>query len=131
MKSTWKHLVRKLKADGFESTYLDRLAERIPALREHRSVEHEIMEEMAYALGQSCNKVNFELLELDVLDRKIQEETDPERRAKMVETFNRKRKAARRARWELKVHREALGFLRNDELEDIYPIPPKRRLDDD
>ena len=127
MKSTWKHLVQKLKSDGFESKYLNRLAERIPALREHRSVEHEIMEEMAYALGQASDKVNVELLELDVLDHKIAEAADPDRRSRLIESFNRKREAAKRARWELKVHREALGFLRNDELEDIYPIPPKRR----
>jgi hypothetical protein len=129
MKSAWKSLVRKLKADGFESKYLDRLAERIPGLRERHGIEQEIMAEMAYALGQACNKVNFELLELDVLAAEIDAEPNTERRARLVDAFNRKRFNARRARWELKVHREALGFLRNDELEDIYPIPPKLRDD--
>ena len=43
-----------------------------------------------------------------------------------ADAFNVQREVALEARWELLVHREALGFLRNGHLADEYPVPPRR-----
>lgn len=125
----WKKLVEKLKAEEFESTYLDRLDRRLTIATERASLEREIIEEMGYALRKSSDKVNLLLLELDVLRHEFDTSTDVSRRRRKLEEFNLKRQEAMRARWELMVHREAIGFLRNDELELDYPIPPPLRLE--
>ena len=132
VKPAWKKIVKNLQDDGFESEYLDRLTAKVPSLGEHQGLEQEIMREMAQALSRAANKVNFRLLELDVLAAKITDEKyGPARTKQLRRTYEQKRENARRARWELKVHREALGFIQNDELEEIYPIPPKLEKDSD
>lgn len=40
-----------------------------------------------------------------------------------IEAFNRQRREAERYLWELTIHREALGFRRNEILREHYPIP--------
>lgn len=122
----WKKLVEQLKSDGFKSPYLDRLRERLPA-HGQMDLAREILQEMASALGRAEDKVNLALLELDVQGRALDALSPgaPTRAAK-VAAFNEKRSAAAKALWELRVHREALGFRRNDGLAELYPIPPRR-----
>ncbi|QDG53597.1 hypothetical protein FIV42_23485 [Persicimonas caeni] len=121
----WKRLVERLKAEDFESTYLDRLDRRLSIAAGSNTLEKEIIEEMAYALTKSGDKINVALLELDVLRRDYDNASDPAERARLADGFNEKRREAMRARWELMVHREALGFLRHDGIEEDFPIPPQ------
>ena len=121
----WKNLVDQLKAQEFESPYLDRLDRRLSLAAGRATLEQEIIEEMAYALTKSADKVNLVLLELDVLRHEIEAAADATvRRDKTVE-FNAKRTEAIRARWELMVHRESLGFLRHDGIEQDFPVPER------
>lgn len=120
----WKRLVERLKAQDFESTYLDRLDRRLTLAAGRSSLEEEIIEEMAYALTRSADKINVALLELDVLRRDYDQAGSAAERKRLAEAFNEKRREAMRARWELMVHREALGFLRHDGMEEDFPIPP-------
>ena len=48
-----------------------------------------------------------------------------DRRRKRIAAYNQQRENAIRTRWELMIHREALGFRRH-ELEKFFPIPPPR-----
>ncbi len=126
----WKRLVESLKDSSFESPYLDRLAARLSTTNLRvaaglGSIEREIVEEMAYALGRAEDKVNAALLELDVAARAVDTADDEARHAAVAE-FNALREAAITARWELLIHRESLGFRQNDMLPTYYPIPPKR-----
>ncbi|WP_437897302.1 hypothetical protein [Sorangium sp. So ce124] len=126
----WKKLVEQLKDQGHKSPYLDRLRQRLPAVG-RTDLAGEILREMASALGRSEDKVNVALLELELqgiaLDElALRQGADSTERAEMIVAFNRQREVAARAVWELRVHREALGFRRNDDLAAIYPIPPKR-----
>jgi len=129
----WKKLVEQLKQGGYKSPYLDRLKARIPAAAlPVNELAAEILREMASALRRSEDKVNAALLALEVEGKKIDALTasgrpeDREEIAMRVIMFNRYRAEAEQALWELRVHREALGFRRNDDLSEHYPIPPKR-----
>jgi hypothetical protein len=118
----WKRLVEDLAARGHESPYLERLRERLPGRSlESRGIEREILEEMAFSLGRAEDKVNVALLELDVMAKDAT--TTPE-------AFNAKRREAVRALRDLLIQREALGFLRNESLAKLYPIPPARQVKD-
>jgi hypothetical protein len=128
---TWKKLVDQLKDQQHKSPYLDRLRQRLPASGPS-DLAGELLREMASALGRSEDKINVALLELELQGKALDElertsGEDPTERAARVAAFNRQREAAARALWELRVHREALGFRRNDDLAALYPIPPKRR----
>jgi hypothetical protein len=132
----WKHLVEELKKQGHESPYLDRLRERLPARAAHADLQREILEEMASALRRSEDKVLVALLKLDVLGKELDalgaiaaRKRDEEWRKtvdKKLAAHAKLRAEAERAVWELRVHREALGFRRNEMLATLYPIPPKR-----
>jgi len=122
----WKKLVEELRAQGHESPYLDRLRERLPKGGSLEDLQREILQEMASALGRAEDKVNVALLELEVQGKTIDAMPADVDRSKAIAAFNRKRDDAVRALWELRVHREALGFRRNDKLAELYPIPPKR-----
>lgn len=131
---TWKRLVADLRKKGHESPYLDRLEGKLPvrggdALRE---LEAELVREMASALGRADDKVNAALLELELVGQQIDRlEGAPSRDARAIERalleHARLRSAAEKALWELRVHREALGFRRHDRLAELYPVPPPRR----
>lgn len=126
----WKHLVDQLRAEGHKSPYLDRLRQRLPATG-HADLAGEILREMASALGRAEDKINAALLRLELLGQSLDDlardqRADPGERAARVADFNRQREVAMQALWELRVHREALGFRRNDDLAELYPIPPKR-----
>ncbi|WP_437530945.1 hypothetical protein WME79_00680 [Sorangium sp. So ce726] len=126
----WKKLVEQLKDQGHKSPYLDRLRQRLPAAGP-TDLAGEILREMASALGRSEDKVNVALLELELQGKALDElalrkGAGSTERAAMIVDFNKQREVAARAVWELRVHREALGFRRNDDLAAMYPIPPKR-----
>jgi hypothetical protein len=122
-----KRLVAGLKERGYESVYLDRLQQRLDVEAAHEVLEQEIVAEMAAALGRSAAKVDLALLQLEVAGRELEAAEDADERARLVVRFNVLRAAALRARHELAIHREAVGFRRNHELERLYPIPSPRR----
>jgi len=129
----WKKLVDDLQAKGHQSPYLDRLRQRFRSVRQQHDLAREILQEMASALGRAEDKVNVALLELELHGQAIDAlgagraagQPKPEMQARIA-AFNRQREVPARALWELRVHREAMGFLRNDDLATHYPIPPKR-----
>ncbi len=91
-----------------------------------RELEIEIAQEMASSLGRAAEKVDVALLELELLGRAVDDAPTVEARAERVAAFNAKRELAVRALWELRVHREAIGLRRNEELAKTYPIPKAR-----
>jgi predicted methyltransferase MtxX (methanogen marker protein 4) len=89
---------------------------------------------MASALRRAEEKVLVALLKLDVLGKELdaldakprRDAADEQLRQKKLQRFAAVREEAKTAVWELKVHREALGFRRNEELARLYPIPSAR-----
>ncbi|HEU4406031.1 MAG TPA: hypothetical protein VFS43_12255 [Polyangiaceae bacterium] len=125
MPPPWKKLVDELIAIGHQSPHLERLRERLGRAYDHAGLEREIASEMAYALGQSEEKLLVALLELEraglELGRARPGSAEHDARA---ERFDALRREALTRRWELQIHREALGFRRNQVLEELYPVPP-------
>ncbi len=123
----WQRLARELRAEGFESPYLDRLEERVDVASAQERLEKEIVREMACALGRAEEKVLVALLEVEVAARDLERAGDDEvARSRARDRFNERRDAAWQARHELLIHREAIGIRRNHLLETLYPVPPRR-----
>ncbi|MFM7141244.1 MAG: hypothetical protein ACKO2K_04925 [Alphaproteobacteria bacterium] len=122
----WQRLARELRADGFESPYLDRLEARVDVASAQDRLEKEIVQEMACALGRAEEKVLAALLLVEVAARDLGRATSAEERASAVALFNDRREAAWQARHELLIHREALGIRQNEVLKALYPVPPRR-----
>lgn len=130
MEPRWKQFVDDLRAKHHESPYLERLQERVGPTFGHQSIELEIVQEMASALGRAEDKVNVALLKLEVVAKKLAEAESlrprPPEWGEWIAEFNARREEALKAREELVIHREALGMYNNSMLPSLYPIPPKR-----
>jgi hypothetical protein len=131
----WKRIVESLKERGYESRYLDRLYERLsPAAANaamgsgYETLQREILEEMGHALQRAEDKLNFALLEVELAADELDSNRELSRERDLLRHHEEKRAAAMRARWEFMVHREAIGMIKHDVLEALYPIPPRRRL---
>lgn len=125
----WTSLVKSLTDAGHESPYLDRLRARLDPGRAHLELEMEIRAEIASALGRAEDKVNAALLRLELAARRLAAEPPgAPARWRLVADFNALREEALHARWELLVHREAVGFRRNAILHELYPVPERARV---
>lgn len=124
----WKTLVVELSRSGFDSPYLDRLKRKVDVELATEELEKEIVQEMASALGRAGDKVDYALLRLDLVAQAIEQAPDPATRRKKISRWNELREEAIDARYELRIHREAVGIRQNRVLEAMYPIPPRRRF---
>jgi DNA-binding helix-hairpin-helix protein with protein kinase domain len=122
----WKSLVESLSDTEFESPYLDRLRSRVEIAQERSSLEREIVQEMAQALGKAEDKVNVALLELQLIEQKLAIASGEGERGHLIASFNTQRDRAKQVLRELVIHREALGMHRNEILREFYPIPERK-----
>lgn len=122
----FKRLASELKAHGVESHYLARVEKYLSPEEQLETLQVEIMREAASALGRSEMRVNLALAELQLhkarYDRAIAEDSPA---ASIVEAYNAQRKVAQARLRELLIQREALGFRRNQILNELFPIPAK------
>jgi len=123
-KSPWKKLAAELIENGIESKYLSRVQARVTPEERLESLEQEIAQEMAGALGRSEDRVNLALAELELLAVRHQRAA-PRERGALARAFNAQRSVAESKLRELLIHREAVGFRRNQILSELYPIPAK------
>lgn len=121
----WKNLVEQLKGTEPESAHVQRLAARLDVAAPEGSLQRQLVEEMVQALRRSEAKVTQALKQLQLAQRDIETAATPPDRNARVAAYNIERERALHARWELMIHREALGFRRHDDLEHSYPIPPR------
>jgi hypothetical protein len=120
-------LVRELAAGGYESEYLVRLRRRMDVEQAYEDLEREILHEMACALGRAEDKLNAALLRLELAQRDLDSARGEHERSERARTFDALRETALEARYELVVHREAVGLRRNEMWEQLYPIPARAR----
>lgn len=123
-KTPWKKLAAELIENGIESKYMARVSARVTSEDRLETLEQEIAQEMAGALGRSEDRVNLALAELDLLRHRYERASAPERGSAAV-LFNAQRQRAQQRVQELLIHREACGFRRNQILSELYPIPPR------
>lgn len=125
-----KERLTALVREGVESPYLDRLQARVSPVQSLEDIQREIFSEMAQALGRSEENLERELLELDVIEHRLRAlgpNADPAARASLEQRFDAHREKAITRRWELEVHREALGFNNHEALDKLHPIPPAKK----
>jgi hypothetical protein len=124
-----KRLAAELVAQGIESQYLARVLERVSPDESLDQLQAEIVREMAQALGRSEDRVNVALAELELhkarYEQAVREAAPVTERQRHATAFNAQRTIAQTKLRELLIHREALGFRRNQVLSELYPIPPK------
>jgi len=123
----WKALVSELKDSGYQSPYLDRLRQRLDVEQAYATLEQEVVQEIAAALGRTAATLDLALLRLELAVRDLDAAATADDVASCTARFDALREAALRARHHLLIHREAVGIRRNDVLEELYPIPPRRR----
>lgn len=134
MKSRYKHLASELLAHGVDSPYLARLQAHAHVEDRLEVVNVEHHQEMASALGRSEFRVNLAFVELDVCraryDAALGRGANAAELARLVMAFNVQRQVVNQRLRELLIHREAIGFHRNEILEELYPLQPKLPLPD-
>jgi hypothetical protein len=127
--AAWTKLASELLEHGIESEYLARVSARVTPEQRLELLEVEIGQEIAGALGRTEDKLNLALAELELqrarYDRAVRAGSNEAERAAFAEAFNAQRNAARARLRDLQIHREAVGFRRNQILNELYPIPAK------
>lgn len=125
----YRRLATELVAHGVQSQYIARIEGRIGPVQRIEALEAEVNQDIAGALGQSDLRVNFALAELELckarFERAVRERTDHQILTVLANAFNKQRLLAQKRLRELLIHREAVGFRRNQVLSELYPIAPK------
>jgi hypothetical protein len=128
----FKQLAEALAAHGVQSPYLARIETRIAQQQRLELLQTELNQDLAGALGQTDLRVNFALAELELrkarYERALRDGVPERERSALASAFNQQRLAAEKCLRELLIQREAVGFRRNQVLEELYPIAPKLRL---
>ena len=106
-------------ADSFRPVRRE-LAERTFAV-----VESEIEEERAAALGRAGRKVEMRFETCRALHQQL-EASDSSDRAQLLRDYRAARDEFEHARWQLCVHREAIGLNNHSWIERTFPTPPPR-----
>jgi hypothetical protein len=129
LRSRVKRLASELISHGIDSEYLARVEARLSREERLETLQTEIAQEIAGALGRADTRVNLALAELQLCraryDRAAQAGAPYAERAELARAFNEQRTVAQARLRELLIHREAVGFRRNQILNEMYPIAPK------
>jgi hypothetical protein len=123
----FKRLATELQAHGVESQYLARVEAYLTPEQQLESLQLELVREVANALGRSEMRVNLALAELELhkarYDRALAQGSPRAECVGLIEAYNAQRKVVQARVRDLLIHREALGFRRNQILNELYPIP--------
>jgi hypothetical protein len=124
-------MAAELSARGVQSRHASKLAARLEAITGSGGLEAEILEEMALSLRRAEDKILYALLELELLEKQIDEARRAQRAEELealVARFNQRRVEARQHVLDLRIQREAIGLRHNEVLATLYPIPPRQSL---
>ncbi len=121
-----QQLLYEVQRAAAEEQYKVPLAQRFPDAhtRGLREVQREIAEEIAYSLGKAGAKIERSLRVLHGLLEKAKEPTlSPDELRQLEDAFYRERRQTELHLRDLLIQREALGFLRHDDVKQRYPLP--------
>jgi hypothetical protein len=112
-----------------QSEYLARVEARISREQRLETLQAELTQEIAGALGRTDTRVNLAFAELQLCRARYDKaQCDNAPRAtlsELAQAFNAQRKVAQARLRELQIQREAIGFRRNQILNELYPLPPR------
>eukprot|EP00943_MAST-04B_sp_MAST-4B-sp1_P000724 g724.t1 len=117
-----RRLAEQMTDENVESEYMERLRGEVKSADSLMAgLEHELKSEIAQALKGSEDKVNWALLQCDLIEKKN------EPTAENIKNHEYWRKEADTRRRNLIIHRQACGFRINNYsfVQKLYPIPPK------
>lgn len=125
----WKKLAAELLEHGVESKYLARVSARVTPEQQLETLENEIAQEMAGALGRTEDRLNLALAELELCEARYRRahaaHASVAERSALVSAYNAQRVVVQARLRELVIHREAVGFRRNQIVYELFPIPPR------
>jgi predicted type IV restriction endonuclease len=125
-------LAADLAEQGVESVYMERIRRRVDAEQELKQLEQELAGEMARALGKTEHALNLALAELELLEARFvrleRARAGVLALEQAAQAFNAQRTLAERRLRDLVIHREAVGFRRNQQLYELFPIPARKRV---
>ena len=96
------------------------------AARNFAAVEAEINEERAAALGRAGRKVQVQFERCRGLLAQLDASDEPVDRHELLAEYREARDEFELRRWQLTVHREAIGLNDHRWIERIYPTPARR-----
>ena len=125
----FKRLASELIAHGVQSEYLARVEARISREQRLETLQAELTQEIAGALGRTDTRVNLAFAELELCraryDKARSQGAERATLSELARAFNAQRKVAQARLRDLQIQREAIGFRRNQILNELYPVPPK------
>eukprot|EP00520_Triparma_pacifica_P016716 CAMPEP_0118632692 /NCGR_PEP_ID=MMETSP0785-20121206/585_1 /TAXON_ID=91992 /ORGANISM="Bolidomonas pacifica, Strain CCMP 1866" /LENGTH=151 /DNA_ID=CAMNT_0006523489 /DNA_START=129 /DNA_END=581 /DNA_ORIENTATION=+ len=113
-------------AEPTASAYMDAMRKLTDPESHVKTIEEELQETVAAALGKSGAKVLNAIKECEAMKEKIENDeggaTDEN-----IAAYEELRKKAYHFRWELTIHRQACGFVSGNYklIEELYVIPPR------
>ncbi|GIX41561.1 MAG: hypothetical protein KatS3mg129_1294 [Leptospiraceae bacterium] len=112
------------KSAGEKSIYLDRIIQNLSKYRPeaNKSLQQEILEEIAYSLRKSEFRLNLALYECEKLYKKYYYSKQIDKHV-IIQKYNEARKKALEEKWKYMVQRESLGLIWTEDLEKMYPNP--------
>ena len=87
--------------------------------------ETELNKERAGALGSTARKLEAQLERCLELQEQLARTSDEALRALLLGDYRQAREESERQRWNLCVQREAIGVWRHEDVDRIFPVPPK------
>lgn len=121
-----RQLLYEVQRAAAEEQYKVPLAQRFPDAHEKglREVQREIAEEIAYSLGKAGAKIERSLRVLHGLqDKAATSGLNADEARELEDAFYKERRQAEMFLRDLLIQREALGFLRHDDVKQRYPLP--------
>jgi len=116
------HDIQNKKNKGEQSIYLDRIIQNLSKYRveANKSLQQEILEEIAYSLRKAEINLNLALYECEKI---YQEYLITNNNDDIVKKYEEARKKALNEKWKYMVQRESLGLIWTEDLEKMYPNP--------
>jgi len=129
---SWRRLAEKIKDDDLaaDSVYLARLRKNHDPRDHIEKLEEEVLEEIAGALGRTAAKTDYAFFVMDRAERLLDAASHPREQNRLAREFNQARLNAEKARRELMIHRQAVGFTIGNQksVEKKWALPPPRRI---
>eukprot|EP01134_Creolimax_fragrantissima_P004447 CFRG4447T1 len=131
----FRTLAKDVQNEGKKSVYLDRIRRKVDVEQELKTLEMEVLEEIAVSLGRTGDKTNWSFYKLEEAERSLdvfmerEGEGDAKERISKIREFNRLREIAYEERRKLLIHRQACGFKSGNwqTIDKSYPLPARRK----
>jgi hypothetical protein len=122
-----RQIAQEVAKDSYDMSEYPQMSGLAAFRGDFRALQRELVEEAAYSMGSSARRLEASLEALSCLDVELSKlGPNAEGRGELVKRFNEQREDALLRLHYVRIQREALGFVRHEELEEHYRVPPKK-----